>query len=104
MKKHKYVIDIRADYTKGIFGELDKYFGDLLPNLKVLSDKTQAVNITSDRILTPKEENYIVQQYQDGISKINLPMKGKLVASLKYVGLVDVIQEEPNEINILEKF
>lgn len=99
MIKHRYSIFIHADYTVGVFGEGIK---DLFPDIWVTSPETQAVSIKTDRILTEEEQKEILKIYRDGFEKINLPLKGKIVPTIRYMGTVEEIQEEPEEINILK--
>jgi hypothetical protein len=98
MIRHKYTVYIHADYTEGIFGNS---FKELLPDLGVVSKKTEVVSIQSDRELVKEEQEHILDLYRDGLSKIELP-KGKIVPTIKYMGTIEVTKTEPDEINILE--
>lgn len=99
MVKHKYSVFIHADYTVGVFGES---FNKLIPDAGVTSPETQAISIKTDRILTEDEQKDILKIYQDGFEKINLPLKGKIVPTLRYMGSFEEIQEESEDINVLK--
>jgi hypothetical protein len=99
MVKYKYNVFIYVDYIVGVFGE---GFKDLLPNIGVTSPETQAISIKTDRILTEDEQKELLKIYQDGFEKINLPLKGKIIPTIRYMGTVEEIQKEPEEINILK--
>lgn len=99
MLRHKYTVYIYADYTEGVFGNT---FSELLPDLCVTSEKTEVISIKSDKELNKEQQEHILQLYRDGLSKIELPKKGKIIPSIKYMGSFEEIQEEPKEINVLE--
>jgi hypothetical protein len=101
MIKHKYTVSIYADYTEGIFGDA---FRQLMPELGVTSKRVQVTSILSDNELTKEHQAHILHVYTEGLKKIDLPKKGKIIPIIKYEGTIDSIQENPDEINLLEKF
>lgn len=101
MLKHKYTVFVHADYTSGLFGES---FHNLLPDVKATSQEVEASSIKSIKELSKEEQEHILDVYREGLEKINLPLKGKLVPTIKYMGTFEEVQEEPNEINLFENF
>jgi hypothetical protein len=101
MKKHKYVILGCLDYTE----ILGKSFQELIPDISLSSKDVDIVEVTSKKMFKQPELDIILNEYKKGMQNFKLPSGVKVnITKIRYDGIVDMPQEEPNEINLLDTF
>lgn len=102
MIRHKYVIKAQLDYSSILGDSIKELFNN---ELYIIGTSTEIVSLTSLRQLYETEQQEILKVYKDSFAKFELPDGGKLIVNqIEYVGTVDVPQDEPDEINLFEKF
>ena len=97
MKKHKYVIYAKVDFTD-FLGDLGKF---MIPELSLKSDNTPLVSITSDIKFDEDQMKVILTQYREGMSKVKVKDMSLIVTKIEYEGEVEVPLDKPEEVNIL---